>query len=117
MPFGVGCDEPRVAALSHHTAPGQRVPGARHADSRPSNPIIGAVRQRREARLVTPYAERCFYFVGHTTRPGVVVRTLYSVPPPVTYSVFMSSPPNAQFVTSSVGTPRNASNLPSGVNT
>ena len=54
---------------------------------------------------------------GNTTRPGVVVRMLYSMPPPVMYSVFRSSPPNAQFVTSSVGTGRNVSSLPSGSST
>src|SRR5437764_1452208 len=55
--------------------------------------------------------------VGQSTRPGVVVRMLNSVPPPVMYSVFRSAPPNAQLVTSSRGTLRNVSSLPSGVKT
>ena len=73
----------------------------------------GVLHGSYSAPLDPPY----FFAAGQTTRPGVVVRMLYSVPPPVMYSVFRSSPPNAQLVTSSFGTGRKASSLPSGLST
>ena len=70
-----------------------------------------------EEPTTTQKAPLLHFAGGHTSRPGVVVRMLYSVPPPVMYSVLRSSPPKAQLVTSSVGTDRQASNLPSGLST
>jgi len=80
----------------------------------------GRSRSERMPSRRAAEGERLFprtHFVGQTTRPGVVVRMLYKVPPPVMYSVLRSSPPKAQLVTSSVGTARNASSLPSGLRT
>src|SRR5262249_41459148 len=54
---------------------------------------------------------------GQVTRPGVVVRMLYRTPPAVMYSVFKSSPPKAQLVTSSVGTGKKSSSFPCGLKT
>lgn len=51
--------------------------------------------------------------IGQTTRPAVLVRMLKSVPPAVIKSVFRSSPPKAQFVTSSRGTGKKLNSLPS----
>ena len=44
---------------------------------------------------------------------GVLTRMLHKVPPPVMNSVFKSSPPNAQLVTSSLGTGTKSISLPS----
>src|SRR5204863_4994562 len=46
-------------------------------------------------------------------RPGVFTRMLQSVEPAVIYSVFKSSPPKAQLVTSSFGTGTKSRSLPS----
>ena len=63
-------------------------------------------RWRSARSLVIPYLTPL-----QTVNPGLFSRTDQSVPPPVTYSVLRSSPPNAQFVTSSRGTGRNVEQL------
>ena len=53
--LGVGCVEPRFAALTHRTEWGVDPPRDGMPCAGDSLPRFGAVRQRREARLVTPY--------------------------------------------------------------
>src|SRR5262249_23456049 len=113
---------------------GKGIPGGEQEDVRDPRQAAAGVRESRLGLAVSPQAVRIEpprrqerlkslgvlavrYFARHTPPPRLPVRMRYNGPPPVMYNAFRSSSPNAQFVTSSVGTGRKASSFPSGLST